>query len=158
MTDRLFRGLDLDPEVVSGQADRGRLSLDTPLVRYLAYEDLPDDPRARLITARMVLSHTTGLQNERIGDDTLRLSFTPGSKFQYSGEGYLFLGRVIEEIMRMPLGAAMERLVFRPLGMRRSSFVWEKRFGDNAAVGHGSFGEPRRATRPSPSRSPGTHR
>lgn len=135
-------------------ADRGRLSLDTPLVRYLAYEDLPDDSRARLITARMVLSHTTGLQNERIGDDTLRLSFTPGSKFQYSGEGYLFLGRVIEEIMRMPLGAAMERLVFRPLGMRRSSFVWEKRFGDNAAVGHGSFGEPRRPTRPSIGRAP----
>jgi CubicO group peptidase (beta-lactamase class C family) len=130
-------------------ADRGRLSLDVPLVRYLAYADLPADPRAQLITARMVLSHTTGLQNERIGDDTLRLSFTPGSKFQYSGEGYTYLGRVIEELTRLPLAAAMDQLVFRPLGMPRSSFVWEKRLDDNAAVGHGSFGEPRRPTRPS---------
>jgi CubicO group peptidase (beta-lactamase class C family) len=135
-------------------ADIGRLSLDTPMVRYLVYPDLPRDVRARLITARMVLSHTTGLQNERIGDDTLKLSFTPGSKFQYSGEGYVYLGRVIEEITQMPLAVAMEQLVFRPLGMRRSSFVWENRFANNAAVGHGSFGELRRPTRPSVGRAP----
>jgi CubicO group peptidase (beta-lactamase class C family) len=135
-------------------ADIGRLSLDTPMVRYLVYPDLPRDARARLITARMVLSHTTGLQNERIGDDTLKLSFTPGSKFQYSGEGYVYLGRVIEEITQMPLAVAMEQLVFRPLGMRRSSFVWENRFANNAAVGHGSFGELRRPTRPSVARAP----
>lgn len=135
-------------------ADIDRLSLDAPLVRYLAYPDLPGDQRAQLITARMVLSHTTGLQNERIGNDTLRLSFRPGSKFEYSGEGYVYLGRVIEEIMQLPLAAAIEQLVFRPLGMRRSSFVWENRFADNAAVGHGSFGELRRPTRPSIGRAP----
>jgi CubicO group peptidase (beta-lactamase class C family) len=148
----VFEAASLGKTVIAYAAlklvDSGRLNLDAPLVQYLAYPDLPSAPRARLITARIVLSHTTGLQNERIGDDTLKLSFTPGSKFQYSGEGYTYLGRVIEEITGMPLAAAMDRLVFRPLGMRRSSFVWEKRFDDNAAVGHGFFGEPRRATRP----------
>jgi CubicO group peptidase (beta-lactamase class C family) len=135
-------------------ADLGRLNLDTPLNQYLAYPSLPKDVRAQLITARMVLSHTSGLQNERIGDDALKLSFAPGSKFQYSGEGYIYLGRAIEQIMQMPLAAAMDQLVFRPLGMGRSSFVWEKRFDNNAAVGHGSFGELRRPTRPSVARAP----
>ena len=153
----VFEAASLGKTVVAYAAfrlvDSGRLSLDVPLVRYLAYTDLPAGARARRITARMVLSHTTGLQNERIGDDTLRLSFTPGEKFQYSGEGYVYLGRVIEQITQMPLATAIDQLVFRPLGMRRSSFVWEKRFDDNAAIGHGSFGEPRRPTRPSVGRA-----
>ncbi|RYZ47554.1 MAG: class A beta-lactamase-related serine hydrolase, partial [Chitinophagaceae bacterium] len=43
--------------------DRKQFSLDTPLVRYYAYERIKDDPAAHKVTARMVLHHTTGFTN-----------------------------------------------------------------------------------------------
>ena len=49
----------------------GLLDLDTPLVEYLDTPYITDDPRAGLITARMVLSHTSGLPND-MGVATLR--------------------------------------------------------------------------------------
>ncbi len=48
-------------------ADAGRIELDRPLAEYLAYQDIADDERARKITARMVLSHSTGFPNWRPG-------------------------------------------------------------------------------------------
>jgi CubicO group peptidase (beta-lactamase class C family) len=53
--------------------DEGILSLDKPVYQYLpkplpeytAYKDLADEPRYRQITARMLLSHTSGFPNWR---------------------------------------------------------------------------------------------
>ena len=135
-------------------ADAGQLDLDRPLINYTPYPDFHGDTLGNLVTAKMVLSHTTGLQNERIGNDSLRFSFTPGTRFQYSGEGYVFLGRAIEAITGRPLAEAIRTLVFDPLGMTRSSFIWETRFENDAAVGHGRFGEARKRTRPPVARAP----
>src|SRR4051812_37544471 len=73
--------------------DAGRLALDTPLTHYITYADLPGDPRVATMTARHVLSHTTGFPNWR-RRDPLTLFFTPGERFSYSGEGYVYLQRV----------------------------------------------------------------
>jgi len=135
-------------------ADAGQLDLDRPLINYAAYPDLGNDPRGQLVTAKMVMAHTTGLQNERMGADSLRFSFTPGTRFQYSGEGYAFLGKAIEAITGRPLPDALKTLVFDPLGMTRSSFVWDPRFSDDAAIGHGRFGDTRKPTRPRVARAP----
>lgn len=128
--------------------DAGRLDLDRPLREYLPEPQLAADPRAAGITARTVLSHTTGLQNERMGDDPLALGFAPGERFGYSGEGYLYLGRVIETITGVPLPEHVARTVFVPLRMRRSGYVWDPRWEPNAAVGHDDYGAPLAATRP----------
>ena len=61
----------------------GILGLDTPLTRYTSDRLLKGDPRLDLITARHVLSHTTGLQNWRSDDEPLTIHFTPGEKFSY---------------------------------------------------------------------------
>ena len=45
--------------------DRGVLDLDTPLYTYFPYDDIADDDRYKLITARMVLTHRTGFPNWR---------------------------------------------------------------------------------------------
>ena len=51
------------------QIDIGLIDLDTPLYKYVSYEDLQHDGRHKSITPRFVLSHTTGLPNWR--KDTL---------------------------------------------------------------------------------------
>jgi CubicO group peptidase (beta-lactamase class C family) len=132
--------------------DAGQLVLDRPLAEYAAIPDLAD-PRAGRITTRMVLSHTTGLQNERIGSQRLELAFDPGTQFRYSGEGFLLLQQVVESITREPLDAIAGRLVLKPLGMTRSGFVWRDDFGDNAAIGHGDLGAARQPSRPRTARA-----
>src|SRR3954469_18192803 len=49
--------------------DDGLLELDRPLSEYVSEPYLPDDDRAASITARMVLSHTTGFPNWREGSN-----------------------------------------------------------------------------------------
>jgi CubicO group peptidase (beta-lactamase class C family) len=58
------------------------LDLDQPLYQILP---LDSDPRAKAITARHLLSHSSGLQNWRNPQhDKFEFAFTPGEKFSYS--------------------------------------------------------------------------
>jgi len=125
--------------IVLRLAERGVLDLDRPLHAYRPNPRLDHDPRSRRITARMVLSHTTGLPNW--GGDTLELFFDPGTAFRYSGEGYVYLQRVVESLTGLDLDELARREVFGPLGMTRSAYVWERRFEADAAVGHDDEGE-----------------
>lgn len=87
--------------------DSGKLDLDTPLVKYLPGKyDVGDDPRLEQITARHVLSHTTGFPNWRPrGSQTIKIHFVPGHHFSYSGEGFVYLSRVVEHIAGEPNSA-----------------------------------------------------
>ena len=121
--------------------DEGHLSLDAPLSEYLP-NYVPDDKRASTITARHVLSHTSGLPNWRSADFPLKTYFAPGEQFSYSGEGYLYLQKAVETVTGQKLHTLVEELVFRPLGMTRSSLIWDFRFNDNRAHPHDAFGRP----------------
>src|SRR5262249_25961442 len=70
---------------------KGVMDLDTPLTKYTSELFLKDDPRLNLITARHVLSHTSGFQNWRTKEQPLKIHFKPGEKWSYSGEGYSYL-------------------------------------------------------------------
>jgi CubicO group peptidase (beta-lactamase class C family) len=126
----------------------GRLDLDRPLVEYLGRDYLPDQPAHRQVTARMALTHRTGLVNWRAGYDEmggpLPLEFPPGSEYTYSGEGMLFLQRAIEAIAGEPLDRLARERLFVPLGLARTSFVWTEAIERDLASGHrddGSFKE-----------------
>ena len=112
------------------------LALDEPLYQYLEYTDAAHDDRYRAITARRVLSHTSGFPNWRSerSADTLNIRFEPGSKFGYSGEGFVYLQKVLEKIAGTDLNSIANRYVFAPLEMNRSSLVL--RDDDNYAIGH----------------------
>ncbi|NNE71608.1 MAG: serine hydrolase [Rhodothermales bacterium] len=122
--------------------DEGLLNLDRPLSEYTTYPDLGHSDRAAAITARMVLSHTSGLPNWRPSGGRLDLARAPGQTFGYSGEGFVYLQRAVETILARPLHAAAQDRVFDPMGMAQSSLIWEPRFGEFVAVGHGPTGHP----------------
>jgi len=103
--------------------DQGKLGLDVPLTKYLLKPYVEGDDRLQQITARFVLSHRTGFPNWR-GNDPLKIYFTPGERFSYSGEGMVYLQKVVEQITGKPLNDYMQEAVFAPLGMTSSSYVW----------------------------------
>jgi CubicO group peptidase (beta-lactamase class C family) len=133
-TATIFEAASLSKPVVAylalRLADRGTLDLDRPLSDGLDYPRIAD-PRARRITARIVLSHGTGLPNW--GGERLALAFDPGSAYGYSGEGFLYLQRALERMTGESLDALARREVFQPLGMTRSGFVWRPSFDGDAA-------------------------
>ena len=112
-------------------ADRGEFDLDRPLYEMLEYPRLAHDERYKRITARIVLSHGTGLPNW--GGEKLTLQFDPGTQYGYSGEGFVFLQKTVERVTGRSLDELARREVFEPLGMTRSSYVWQARFAGNAA-------------------------
>ncbi len=119
--------------------DRGLMGLDDPLYQYLPHPDLQHDERHRLLTARMVLEHTTGLPNVR-KDGRLDFEYEPGERHEYSGEAFNYLMRVLEKLTGQDLETMMQALVFQPLGMTNSSYLWQERFEENYAVSHHDIG------------------
>jgi CubicO group peptidase (beta-lactamase class C family) len=78
--------------------DQGVLDLDTPLADYYEYEHIAHDERGSSITARMVLTHTTGFPNWRPRGGDLTIGFEPGSEFSYSGEGFGYLQLTVMDL------------------------------------------------------------
>jgi CubicO group peptidase (beta-lactamase class C family) len=118
--------------------------LDKPLPQYEKYKDLTGDERYKLITARMLLSHTCGFPNWRWinADEKLDIKFTPGSKYSYSGEGINLLQFVIEAITGKSVGDQLRERIFKPFDMTHTNMVWEERFAENFAIGYDEKGQP----------------
>jgi CubicO group peptidase (beta-lactamase class C family) len=115
--------------------DAGVIDLDRPLYDYLPLPET-NNPRMRRVTARHVLSHSTGLPNWRHQLSPLEPSFDPGSAFSYSGEGYFYLQRVAEKLTDKGFGRLMREQVLDPLGMTQSSYVWRPDFASRMAAGY----------------------
>jgi CubicO group peptidase (beta-lactamase class C family) len=140
--------------------DEHVVDLDTPISRYLPqplasyeeYRDLAGELRADLLTLRMLLSHTSGLPNLRrfAAGQKLAINFPPGSRFAYSGEGMLLAQFVVETVTRKSVEDLMRERLFAPLGMTRTSMVWQPRFETDFANGYDEAGTspgPQRRTR-----------
>jgi CubicO group peptidase (beta-lactamase class C family) len=135
--------------------DAGLLSLDSPLSLYVP-NYVKDDPRADTITVRNVLNQASGLPNWRSKTNPLKTYFQPGERFSYSGEGFVWLQRVVEKITGEPLNDVMMRLVFDPLEMRQSSYIWRADFETDYALPHDAQPAPGNKARPSKPRSAST--
>jgi CubicO group peptidase (beta-lactamase class C family) len=109
--------------------DRGLINIDTPLLHYIGTYNRFDstDTRYDKITARMVLSHSSGLAEfSEFGAAKVKLLFEPGTSFSYSGEGIWSLQKVVEGILKKPFEQIMQEEVFKPLQMISSTYVQTK--------------------------------
>lgn len=140
--------------------DEGKLDLDTtidhylpqPLPsydsesdadRYVPWAGLAEDGRWRKITPRMLLTHSAGFHNFAFlePDGKLRIHFDPGERYAYSGAGILLLQFVLERGLGLDVGAEMQRRIFDPQGMTRTSLIWRTDFRPNLADGFGQDGQ-----------------
>ena len=149
--DTIFEAASLSKPVfaygVLKLVDQGKLDLDAPLSKYLPQLYVEGDPRIDKITARIVLSHRTGFPNWR-GAGPLKIYFTPGERFSYSGEGFVYLQKVVAAITGKPLNEYMTEAVFTPLGMASSSYVWRPDYDARTAIGHDFSGQPTNKRKP----------
>lgn len=125
--------------VVLTLAAQGRFDLDRPLATY-PVKPPTDDARIRLLTPRHVLTHSSGLPNW--GEKPLPMRFSPGNGFHYSGEGYAYLQRVIEQATGRRLDHLLQDEVFNPFGMDSAAMVWTAPLNKTLAVAHDASGEP----------------
>ena len=117
-------------------ADEGKLDLDRPLKTYVP-DHAPADARGDKVTARHVLSHSTGFRNWRNSmDQALTPDFDPGSRFQYSGEGFYYLQRAVEKITGGAFEQFMQTRLFEPFGMRSSTYGWREDTEARLVTGH----------------------
>jgi CubicO group peptidase (beta-lactamase class C family) len=169
-TDTVMYGASLTKSVfaylVMQLVDQGKLDLDTPLKddldnplpsygpdpafpdKYGPYKDLAGDPRWEKITPRMCLTHSTGFSNFWFiePDQKLHIHFEPGTRFSYSGEGFILLQFVIEH-GRKAQGLGLDvgdlsKANFDRLGMVRTSLVWLNGLDTNFADGWNDRGQP----------------
>ncbi len=117
--------------------------LPKPLTDYEKYADLAGDERWRRFTPRMLVSHTSGLPNWRWfrPGEKLDIMFEPGDRYSYSGEGINLLQFVVEVVTDREVGDLMQERVFTPLGMTRTSMVWQPAFEADHAVGYDEEGK-----------------
>jgi len=131
--------------------DDGLLSLDTPIIEYLPEFRVADPITRRTVTARHLLSHTSGIDGDFFpdagrGDDSIaRLVamstllpslFPTGTKMSYCNVGFAVLGRIIEVLRRETFDQAMRRRIFKPLGMTHAMTLPEDALRYRCAVGH----------------------
>jgi CubicO group peptidase (beta-lactamase class C family) len=153
--------------VVLRLVDEGRLDLDRDLNDYLKRWKIPASPLAqgRAVTLRRLLSHTAGINVHGFPDylpgaalptilDTLdgrppsqteavRMVYTPGTQFRYSGGGVTIEQLVVEDVLGVDFETAAKRYLFDPLDMKRSTYrqPLDPAFG-NIAMAHDAKGKP----------------
>lgn len=127
--------------------EKGKLDLDKPLFEYFPHPAIEekDQENYKLITPRMVLSHSTGFPNHSKGAK-ISLSCEPGKGFSYSGEAYQYLAAIIGMQHGVGWKAGLNELfkeeVSLPLKMKNSSFLWTDYLAEHKVYGHNSEGKP----------------
>jgi CubicO group peptidase (beta-lactamase class C family) len=125
--------------------DRGLLSLDDPVVKYVPELRVVHDPFGDVsdIRIRHLMSHSAGFRAPTWpwgGDKPwhpfeptkweqlvamlpyTNLEFAPGSKYSYSNPGVIFLGRIIELLSDDDYEMYVTKNILMPLGMHQTFF------------------------------------
>jgi CubicO group peptidase (beta-lactamase class C family) len=128
-------------------AEEGKLKLNAPIGNYVRGLN----PKVAQVTVHQLLSHSSGLRDFAatvISNDDDALSKmvrgwkgsvffgAPGRVYSYSSPGYWLAGFVLEEIGHQPYAEEMKRLIFKPLGMNRTTLRPLEAMTFPLAIGH----------------------
>lgn len=119
-------------------------NLDEPIYKYWTDPDVANDSRNKKLTTRLILSHQTGFPNWRWMNDDKKLNFQfdPGTKYQYSGEGFEYLRKALEMKFEKSLQQLADELIFQPLKMDDTGYVWGKEIDTiRVAIGYDQNGQ-----------------
>jgi len=117
----------------------GKWNLDEPLYKYWTDPDVQTDPRSKTLTTRHILTQQSGFPNWRweLKDKKLAFQSDPGTKYEYSGEGFQYLSRALEMKFHKSLNELADEIIFKPLGMTDSHLTWDARMDESRfAVQH----------------------
>jgi len=135
-------------------AEKGKLSLDDPISKYIDESWLPKEVTDK-ITIRHLLTHSSGLgsyfndtydKSSRalfrklddykplIKDD--RPAFEPGKKFQYSNTGMFLLGVIIEKVTGEDYFSYVRKAIYEPAGMTNTDCYEMDYPVENLAIGY----------------------
>jgi D-alanyl-D-alanine carboxypeptidase len=133
-------------------AERGKLSLTDPLIRYLP--DYPNPEVAKKITLEQIANHSSGLGDiftERfpsLRDKLTSLSaylplfadkpleFEPGARSSYSNAGYVVLGLVVERVSGLDYYTYVRQNLFTPTQMKDTDSYPLAEATPNRAIGY----------------------
>jgi CubicO group peptidase (beta-lactamase class C family) len=132
-------------EAILRLAAAGEIALDESMANHWIDPDLVGDPRHRLLTPELALSHRTGFaSNWRYQTEgVLRIGDVPGTRSRYSGEGYNYVARFAEAKLGRPFEELVREWVFEPAGMTRTAFTPQPWFQDHVAMVQGPDGSRR---------------
>ncbi len=137
--------------VIMRLIEQGRFALDTPASEIIPGLRLANDELTDGITVRHLLTHTSGLDGDVFtdtgrGDDCLEKyvdllaevaqNHPLGATWSYCNAGFSLLGRIIEQVTGKTWDAAMQELLFTPLGLTHTVTLPEEAILHSAAVGH----------------------
>ncbi len=133
--------------------EAGKVDLNAPVTRYLPYFTMADDRLSGVTVARL-LSHTSGMpdvddyewQSPQNDEQALErwvkaqagksLLFNPGEKQAYSNIGFEILGDLVAKVSGMSFEDYIKTNIFKPLGMKGSSFIYYDIPTDLRVKGH----------------------
>ncbi|MGH3454295.1 MAG: serine hydrolase domain-containing protein [Nocardioidaceae bacterium] len=131
--------------------DEGLLDLNRPIRDVLPDFQVADDRATKELTARHLLSHSSGLDGDKFdsfgrGDDALARYVADcaslgqvhdvGATFSYCNSGMLILGRIVEVLRGTTFEAALQEHVLDPLGATRTGMLPEDLIWRPLAAGH----------------------
>jgi CubicO group peptidase (beta-lactamase class C family) len=125
------------------QVKKGLISLDQPLYTY--YTDPKIDTANgyyKILTARMVLNHSSGFPNWRTDEDEnnpLLFTAKPSTQYGYSGEGYQYLARVLKRVLGKSdteLNEYFQKEIVIPLQAGSMNFTWNDSLQPLKAFSH----------------------
>jgi len=107
--------------------ESGKWDLDEPLYKYWIDPDIAGDSTYKKLTTRHVLSHQSGFPNWRndLESKKLKFLFEPGTKYNYSGEGFEYLGKALENKFGKTLEQISDSVLFKPLKMKDTKYCWQ---------------------------------
>ncbi|MFP4497126.1 MAG: serine hydrolase domain-containing protein [Vulcanimicrobiota bacterium] len=120
--------------------DEGKIQLDDPLSLYM-----PDFPNSEAVTIRNLASNSSGIFDYTHDETFIEILendiqtyfspsqlvefaknhpplFPPGTKYSYSNTNFVIIGMIIEQITGNSLNEEFENRIFKPLGLKNTSY------------------------------------